>query len=69
MNIKFVQIVVAADYHDIEYIADSLVGLELSTRELGMCNGQYVGVIFEGSCPGDGEISDLLLECGVIIDG
>lgn len=68
MNVRFAQIVVVTDYHEIQAIADSFPALKLSSRELGMSNNKYVGVVFDGSVPGDGEIADLLLEAGVTLN-
>lgn len=70
MKVDLKLIVVVDDYHDIEDIANAIVGLEVSSRELGTTWGpgnisKYVGVIFEGCCPGDGEIADLLLEADI----
>lgn len=53
-------IVLVDDYHEIEHIAEAIQGVELSTRELGMSGSHYVGLIFDGNCPGDGEVFDLV---------
>ena len=72
METRFLQIVVVADYHDLDLICDAFVGLELSSREIGtttMRSGlKYVGVIFDGCSPGDGELADAMLASGVVME-
>lgn len=67
MQVRFIQAVVVDDYHYFDLICDAFVGLTLSNREVGTTykNGvlKYVGVIFDGNSPGDGEIADAIKKC------
>ncbi len=75
MNARFAQIVVVDDYHSIHEIAESIIrkNVWLKGKELGTTFGsgiestclKYVGVIFEGSCPNNDEITKLLDKAGV----
>lgn len=60
-------LVVVEDYHEISMIAEAIQGVKLSWREIGMSNQDYVGVIFDGLQPGDGEIADLLIETNITL--
>jgi hypothetical protein len=64
---RIIFLVVVEDYHDIGMIADAIQGVELSWREVGMSGPDYVGVIFDGCSPGDGEIADLILDADVTL--
>jgi hypothetical protein len=71
MKTRFLQIVVVSDYHDLDLICDAFVGLKLSNREIGTTitnRLKYVGVIFDGCSPGDGELFDAISESGVIME-
>jgi len=72
MKTRFLQIVVVSDYHELDLICDAFVGLELSNREIGttITNSglKYVGVVFDGCSPGDGELFDAISESGVIME-
>ena len=71
MKTRFLQIVVVSDYHDLDLICDAFVGLKLSNREIGTTitnRLKYVGVIFDGCSPGDGELFDAMLASGVVMD-
>ncbi len=67
-NKRTVFLVMVDDYHDIDMIASSIQGVELSGLEIGMSGGQYVGVVYSGNRPGDGEVFDLLLDTGIQLD-
>lgn len=64
------------DYHDFSLIANAFPGMELSYKELGTSTNHkfktpytyYVGVVFEGTSPGDGEIADLLTALEIELD-
>lgn len=64
INTRIAFIVVVDDYHEIGHIALAIQGVDLSHRELGTTHTlhglQYVGIIFNDSSPGDGEVMDLL---------
>ena len=72
MKTNFVQLVVVTDYHDLDLICDAFKGLSLSNREIGVTSEygvlKYVGVIFEGDTPSDGEIEDLLQESEIELE-
>jgi hypothetical protein len=60
-------LVVVDDYHDIAMIANAIKGVELSWREVGVSEKDYVGVIYDGCSPGDGEVMDLLIAADLTI--
>ncbi len=65
MNIRFCVAVLVDDYHDFDYFVKALQIANLSRQELGTYNGQYIGIIFNGCPPNDGEISNILLAAGI----
>lgn len=68
---RFLAIVLVDDYHEFKYICDAFVNQDLSYREIGMYRlpfdtySKYLGIIFEGTSPGDGEIHDALNEAQI----
>jgi hypothetical protein len=73
MNVRFIQLVVVDDYHDLDLIIQAFPDLDLSYREIGTTYTnstylRYVGVIFEGSSPGPGEVADIILESNIKLE-
>lgn len=69
---RFIKVLLVEDYHDFDMICNSFLGEDtLSYRQLGQYPLDYrpymgyIGVIFNGCSPGDGEIADAMHKAGV----
>lgn len=65
---KFCQLVSVPDYHSFQDICEAFLALNLKYKEIGMWGAEYLGVIFEGSCPSEEEISAMLAEQNIILN-
>lgn len=68
---RFIAVILVDDYHEFDAICNAFVGQDIGYRELGtypLPNRSYrgyIGIIFDGTSPGDGEITDALNEAGI----
>jgi hypothetical protein len=56
------RIVLVNDYHELLNLADDVknyLGIKINCKELG-CNGDYVGLVFQGKLPSKAVINELL---------